>query len=189
MPLQFEHSLMSPFFGRGIMIPFLHSFGTLPKRHPLLHSFVSCTSISSPPCFIISGHILSLPAAFPIFRFMIARCISSLLTSPLSISSSSISSKSSRSSQLVSGSSQFSTPSKCSLHLLISSSCDFAICPSVFLNEVLYPRIALSLSDTEFCILRLHCLPQDVLTFVIVALLFYLDRLISLCYLAKLYNI
>src|SRR6218665_1611171 len=45
MPLQFEHSLMSPFFGRGIMIPFLHFFGTLPKRHTLLHSFVSCTSI------------------------------------------------------------------------------------------------------------------------------------------------
>src|SRR6218665_2814740 len=74
MPLQFEHSLMSPFFGRGIMIPFLHSFGTLPKRHTLLHSFASCTGISSPPCFIISGHILSLPAAFPIFRFLIARC-------------------------------------------------------------------------------------------------------------------
>src|SRR6218665_2845392 len=125
MPLQLEHSLMSPFFGRGIMIPFLHSFGTRPKRHALLHSFVSCTSISAPPCFII----------FPIFRFLIASCISSLLTSPLSISSSSISSKSSRSSQHVSGSSQFSTPSKCSPHLLISSSCDFVICPSVFLNE------------------------------------------------------
>src|SRR6218665_4061596 len=64
MPLQFEHSLMSPFFGRGIMIPFLHSFGTLPKRHTLLHSFVSCTRISSPPMlyhlwtyFVTSGRL------------------------------------------------------------------------------------------------------------------------------------
>src|SRR6218665_1023375 len=77
-----------------------------------------------------------------------------------------------------------STPSKCSLHLLISSSCDFVIRPSVFLNErvcgFVSPESSFTIryrvleSPPSPCVLRLHCLSQDVLTFVIAAFLFYL---------------
>ena len=69
MPLQSEHSLTSPFFGKGMIIPSLHSFVIFPSVQTLLQSIVSCSSITSPPCFIISGLILSFPAACPFSGF------------------------------------------------------------------------------------------------------------------------
>src|SRR6218665_868598 len=94
--------------------------------------------------------ILSLTAAFSVF--FIARCVSCFLSSSLSISSSSISS-SPRSPQYVSGSSEFSTPSKCSLHLL-TSSCAFVLTYGhrSFLTKgssILCPRRTHSLSSTK----------------------------------------
>src|SRR5688572_32042374 len=80
MPLQLEHSFGSPFFGIGTMMPSLHSLGTLPAFHTLLHKFVSDFTIASPPYLSSSGFITSFPAAPPFLRLLSAfRTSSSLI--------------------------------------------------------------------------------------------------------------
>jgi len=71
-------SVKSLFFGKGCIIPFFQSSGTSSDFQTLLQIVRGITMIS-PPCFMYSSKILSIPAALLFFNFLMAVRISCTL--------------------------------------------------------------------------------------------------------------
>ena len=120
LPCQLLHSVKSPFFGRGMMMPFLQSAGTCSSCQTMLHTFVKWGTAES-AYFISSDCMLSTPAAFPFFNCLIANLTSFSEKGSTLIGSCVLASVSSATNVIV-GSGQLRTDWKCSFHLFTNSS-------------------------------------------------------------------
>ena len=82
IPLQFPHSVRSPFFSILTISPCFHVFGTFSCSLIILNNFASHFSVVRMSAFNNSAIISSLPPAFPFFIFL-----SAVLTSAIVIGS------------------------------------------------------------------------------------------------------
>ena len=86
IPLQFPHSVRSPFFGILTISPCFHVFGTFSCSQNFLNNLTSHFSVVFISAFNNSAVILSLPPAFPFFIFLSAVLISAFVIGSVLIS-------------------------------------------------------------------------------------------------------
>ena len=120
IPRQLPHSERLPFLGSFTITPFLQSSGTSSVIQHLFSNFSKASIIASPPSFISSAVIWSLPAALLFLSFLIAILISSLVMASV-LTSSSGCATSTLKLKVLSGIGWFKISLKCSTHLAFCS--------------------------------------------------------------------